>query len=55
LERVLNDVSEDMSDRYYNYGYYGKYYSNIISRRNLIAYGNCFHAKHQASGAASGH
>ncbi len=24
---VLNDVREDMSDRYYNYGYYGKYYS----------------------------
>jgi capsular exopolysaccharide synthesis family protein len=24
---VLNEVREDMSDRYYNYGYYGKYYS----------------------------
>jgi capsular exopolysaccharide synthesis family protein len=24
---VLNEVHEDMSDRYYNYGYYGKYYS----------------------------
>jgi succinoglycan biosynthesis transport protein ExoP len=24
---VLNDVREEMSDRYYNYGYYGKYYS----------------------------
>ena len=24
---VLNEVHEDMSDRYYYYGYYGKYYS----------------------------
>ena len=24
---VLNEVREDMSDRYYYYGYYGKYYS----------------------------
>ena len=24
---ALNEVREDMSDRYYYYGYYGKYYS----------------------------
>jgi Mrp family chromosome partitioning ATPase len=28
---VLNDVSEDMSDRYCNYGYYGKYYSKYYT------------------------
>jgi capsular exopolysaccharide synthesis family protein len=28
---VLNEVREDMSDRYYYYGYYGKYYSKYYS------------------------
>ena len=28
---VLNEVRQDLSDRYYYYGYYGKYYGNIIS------------------------
>jgi hypothetical protein len=24
---ALNEISNDMSDRYYHYGYYGSYYS----------------------------
>lgn len=31
---VLNDVHEDISDRYYNYGYYGKYYSKYYKPTN---------------------
>jgi Mrp family chromosome partitioning ATPase len=29
---ALNEVREDMSDRYYYYGYYGKYYSKYYKR-----------------------
>ncbi len=29
---VLNEVREDMSDRYYYYGYYGKYYSKYYGQ-----------------------
>ncbi len=32
---VLNEVREDMSDRYYNYGYYGKYYSKYYKPTNV--------------------
>jgi len=31
---ALNEVREDMSDRYYYYGYYGKYYSKYYKTAN---------------------
>jgi hypothetical protein len=29
---VLNEVRQDLSDRYYYYGYYGKYYGKYYKR-----------------------
>jgi len=31
---VLNEVRQDMSERYYYYGYYGKYYSKYYKPTN---------------------
>ena len=31
---VLNEVRQDMSERYYYYGYYGKHYSKYYTRTN---------------------
>jgi Mrp family chromosome partitioning ATPase len=31
---ALNEVRQDMSDRYYYYGYYGKYYSKYYKPTN---------------------